>query len=79
MRTFVLSSGGRLFYPCVIYYYRSVKESLKLLNARENFGNECEKWCSLVDVNRIMSDVYHVRMWKASAINSKWFFEQTRI
>ena len=79
MRTFVLSCDGRLFYPCVIYYYRSVKESLKLLNARENFGNECEKWCSLVDVNRIMSDVYHVRMWKTSAINSKWFFEQTRI
>ena len=79
MRTFVLSSGGRLFYPCVIYHYRSVKESLKLLNARENFGNECEKRYPLVDVNSIMSDVYHLPMWKTSAVNSKWFFEQTII
>ena len=37
MRTFVLSSDGRLFYPCVIYYYRSVKESLKLLNCKRKF------------------------------------------
>ena len=59
MTSFVSSSGERLLYPCVTCCYRSIKESLQLLIARENFENDCEKWCSLVDMNGIMSDVYH--------------------
>ena len=55
----VSPSGERLLYPCVTYFYRSIKESLKLLIAREDFENDCEKWRSLVDMNGIMSNVYH--------------------
>ena len=58
MRTFVPPSGERLFYPCVTYCYRSIKESLKLI-ARENFENNCANCRFLVDMNVIMSDVYH--------------------
>ena len=73
MTSFVSSSGERLLYPCVTCCYRSIKESLQLLIARENFENDCEKWCSLVDMNGIMSDVYHGQIWKPYAVNSKWF------
>ena len=76
MKTFVSPSGERILYSCVTYCYRSIKESLKLLMARENFENDCEKWRSLVNINGIMSGVYHGRIRKSFAVNSKWFFEQ---
>ena len=58
MRTFVPPSGERLLYACVTYCHRSIKESLKLI-ATENFENNCAKCRSLVDMNVIMSEVYH--------------------
>ena len=64
MRKFFWLSGERLLYPCATCYYRSIKEFPKLLIARDNFENDCEKWSSLVDMNGTMSDVYHGQIWK---------------
>ena len=57
-------SGKRILYPRLIYYYKSLTESLKELMKRPGFSEMCEQWRHLVSLNRIYNDVYDGEIWK---------------
>ena len=57
-------SAKQILYPCSIYFYKSLTDSLKEIMKQSDFIEMCEQWCQLVTPSDVYNDVYDGEVWK---------------